>query len=303
MVSVIIPTHYRADRLVRAIESVQDQTYKDIEIFVISDGYDKETNDVVMEKMKCDSRINYLVNEGKHGANVVRNIGIENCRGDYVAFLDDDDIWYPTKLEKQLQIFEQNSKLGLVGCAIRVVYVEKNTSYNTIFKDVGDLSQKILFGNCIGSTSCVVIRKEVIKKCGMFDETLPARQDYDYWIRICQEYEVDFVKEVQLDYYVYPSEVKSAQISSSFDKYFKAYKIMNVKYEKLYLSCDVKMQRRIKAQGYRNLSVRARDNKKITIAFKYWMMSLKWGLSQDTLKCLIMLIIPKDILLWIRSKI
>lgn len=303
MISVIIPTHYRADRLKRAIESVRKQSYKDIEIIVISDGYDEETDILVKEILKSDKRVIYYVNSEPLGANVARNKGISISKGDYIAFLDDDDIWYSSKLEKQLCLFKQNSNLGLVGCGIRVVNTGNNINYNTIFNDSGNLSLKILYGNCIGSTSCVMIKREVIEKCGLFDESLPARQDYDYWIRICQEFEVDFVKEVQLDYYVYASQGKSSQISSSFDKYFKSFELINKKYEYLISSYDNKTQKYIMAQGYRNISVRASDNGKKAIAIKYLLLSLKLNLCKETFKCVVRIVFPKNVLIWIRSKV
>ena len=113
-ISVIIPTHNRVDLLGRAIRSVQNQTYKNIEIIIVSDGSTDGTDEFVNKLKYTDNRIQFYEYKPSKGSNVARNLGIEKSKGEYIAFLDDDDEWLPTKLEKQLEVFQKDYRIGLV---------------------------------------------------------------------------------------------------------------------------------------------------------------------------------------------
>ena len=118
-VSIIIPTYNRAKLLSRAIKSVLDQTFKDFELIIVDDGSTDNTKGVVEEFQKKDSRIKYIWQENSGAPAKPKNTGIRQARGEYVAFLDDDDEWFPKKLEKQIELFEDN--IGFVGCNILIV--------------------------------------------------------------------------------------------------------------------------------------------------------------------------------------
>ena len=229
MVSVVIPTHNRVDLLPRAIESVLNQTYNDIEVIVVSDGSSDGT-DVFMGKYIGDSRVRYITYKPARGGNYARNTGIDASNGDYIAFLDDDDEWLSNKIEKQLALMEADSEVGLVYTGINCIYVNEGISYS--FKPYlrGDLSKEILFKNCIGSTSSVMLRRSHCLT-GRFDENLPARQDFDLWIKILQGCKVDVVSEPMVNYYNYRNQ---AQVSSSTAKYILATEYINKKYKDLF---------------------------------------------------------------------
>ena len=114
LVSVVIPTHNRADLLPRAIDSVLNQTYSNFEIIVVSDGSTDNTEEVVKSYSDKDSRIRFIGYSPARGGNIARNTGIEAAKGEYVAFLDDDDEWMPEKLKKQIKVMESNPDIGLV---------------------------------------------------------------------------------------------------------------------------------------------------------------------------------------------
>ncbi len=107
-VSVIIPTYNRANLVSRAIKSVLNQTYQDFEIIVVDDCSEDNTEEIV--KSFNDSRIRYIKHKKNKGGSAARNTGIKRARGKYIAFLDDDDEWLPSKLEKQIMLFEKLSK-------------------------------------------------------------------------------------------------------------------------------------------------------------------------------------------------
>ena len=113
-ISVIIPTHNRADILPRAIKSIQNQTRPVDEIIVVSDGSTDNTEEVVKEFEEKDKRIRLIAYHPGHNGNYERNKGIEAATGDFIAFLDDDDEWLPKKTELQMAIFETEPEVGLV---------------------------------------------------------------------------------------------------------------------------------------------------------------------------------------------
>lgn len=229
MVTVVIPTHNREDLIGRAIESVQKQTYSDLEIIVVADGSTDETDKIVKGLQEKDDRIKYFSYSPSRGGNFARNYGINKAKGEYVAFLDDDDEWYIDKLEKQLEVMKRDEEIGLVYTGVNIIYVNEKVEYSSIPKEEGDLQKRIFLKNWIGTTSTILAKKEIINKAGAFDEKLPALQDYDLWIRICQHTKIGAVKEKLINYYNYRN---SSQVSSSTEKYIDAFSIINKKYAK-----------------------------------------------------------------------
>lgn len=289
-VSVIIPTHFRSDRLKNALASVMRQTWKKIEIIVVSDGFDEET-DTYMKLIRLeDERIKYITYKNSQGANHARNIGIENASGEFVAFLDDDDVWHKDKIARQITIMNKDEKIGIVNCGVRSIFVESDTYYDSSLVCEGDISKNILYGNCIGSTSAVMVRKIALNQCGGFDEDLPAMQDFDLWIRICQKFQVDTVREIQLYYYNYNASGAQTQISRSLAKYLDAIKIINRKYAKLYEYLSKKEKDEINASHNLILAEQAIKTHNNNLARKYALASLK---KKKTIKALCFMLCPQ----------
>lgn len=230
-VSVVIPTHNREDLLPRAINSVLAQTVKDFEVIVVSDGSTDDTEKVVKGIQNRDNRVRFEHYSLGKGGNYARNEGIRLSQGEFVAFLDDDDEWMPSKLEKQLVLMEENPKMVLCYTGVHVIYVNENIEYSFLPKQEGDLSRVILLDNCIGSTSTPMVRKSVFEKSGVFDNELGALQDFDLWIRITQYGEVGVVKEELINYYNYRG---TKQVSAVTAKYENAFAYINNKYKDLF---------------------------------------------------------------------
>ena len=228
LVSVIIPTHNRADLLPRAIESVLKQTYTNFEIIIVSDGSTDNTEAVVKKYSENDYRVKYIGYTPARGGNVARNTGIEASKGEYVAFLDDDDEWLPEKLQRQVDLLDSDDSVGLVYTGVHIIYVNEKVEYNSMSKERGDLKKRILIDNCVGTTSTVVLRKSILQKSGMFDVKLKALQDFDLWIRIAQHSKVDVVSQPMINYYNY---LGKKQISAVTQKYVDAFGYINSKYE------------------------------------------------------------------------
>jgi glycosyltransferase involved in cell wall biosynthesis len=192
-ISIIIPTYNRKKLLQRALASIIQQNYKNIEILVIDDASTQDIKTVV-QSFK-DDRIIYLKNEQNKGSNFSRNLGLRTANGDYIAFLDDDDYYSnESKFKKQLELFSHNNKLVFVGCG----YFDKSMDRKRIPKIRGNISENLLLSFSDIETSTVLIKNEVIKKVGFLDERLPSEQNHDYFYRISKYGEFDYINEVMV---------------------------------------------------------------------------------------------------------
>lgn len=268
-VSVIIPTHNRDKVLSRAVKSAMAQTYRNIEILVVSDGFNIKTRSLVNSLKEKDNRIKFYEYEPAKGGNFARNYGIEKSKGRYVAFLDDDDDeWHNQKIEKQLEIFNNNDNIGLVYTGIHIIFANEKNDYNFHPKIDGNLNKMILLKNLIGTTSTVMIKKEVFKEIGVFDEELNAKQDYELWIRICQKYEIGKAKDILVNYY---NESNNNQISTSLDKYITANSYIEEKHKLLFQKLSNKELNQYYANNnleLANIALRNNDGKSARIYIK-----------------------------------
>lgn len=207
-VSVVIPTYNRADVLPRAVESVLDQTYRDLELLVVDDGSTDET--LAYLDSVDDERLRVIEHETNRGANAARNTGIGAAAGEYVAFLDSDDEWRPRKLERQMDRVEspgtdyaaaycddERSHDGLGGRAISAV-----ASLLARADDEGpveggeELVPEILAGNLnSGAGSTLLVETDIADRIGGFDEDLDRFQDPEFLLRVVQEGKLAYVDE------------------------------------------------------------------------------------------------------------
>ena len=204
LVSAIITTHNRKELLIKAIRSVLSQTYTNIECIVIDDASDDGTEEYISQFVSDGVSYRYIPKNETKGGNYARNLGILLARGEFIAFLDDDDEWLPTKIEKQ--VAQLSEKKGFVYCG-RVFEYDgdiNNISYEDIknpkYKE-GDLSREVLV-HVIGVTSTILVRHSLIDDVGYFDEQLKAWQEYDLSIRLLQITEVALVRENLIIYRV-----------------------------------------------------------------------------------------------------
>ena len=189
-VSVIIPTYNRARTLIRAISSVLYQTFTDHEVIVVDDGSNDGTEARLEPVM---GRIRYLRHPDNMGVSAARNEGIKASRYPFVAFLDSDDYWLPKKLSAQMDFFERNP--GAVACQTEEIWIRKGLRVNPRkrhLKPSGDIfvpSLKL----CLVSPSAVVLKRALLDEVGLFDEELPACEDYDLWLRISCRYPIHLI--------------------------------------------------------------------------------------------------------------
>ena len=226
-ISVIIPTHNRADILPRAIKSIQNQTRPVDEIIVVSDGSTDNTEEVVKALAEKDGRIRLIAYHPGHNGNYARNRGLEAATGEFIAFLDDDDEWLPRKTELQMELFEKEPDVGLVYSSQNCIYTDSGITYQTQPMYRGDLSKRIFIRGEMGTPSQVMVRKSVLDETGPFDLELGALQDYDLWIRCCLVTQVDFVAEPCINYF---NSTSTNQVSANTEKYIHARLYIREKY-------------------------------------------------------------------------
>lgn len=214
MISVIIPTYNRENTIVRCIESVLNQTYKDIEVIVVDDKSTDNTEKVV--KAIEDKRVRLIKLEKNSGACVARNVGVENAKGKYIAFQDSDDEWIIDKLYKQLKYLEKNN-LDVVSCKMYQIFDESKT--NIFPKNLNVQGTDIYYKNSI-STQTILGKKECFEK-ERFDENLPRFQDWDLVLRLVKRYKVEILDDILVKAYI-----QDNSISKNPDKAIRALEIM-----------------------------------------------------------------------------
>ena len=186
-VSVIIPTFNRKAPLRKALESVLDQEAVPFELIVVDDHSTDGTPEMIQKEFPSVTLVRLEKNQGPAAA---RNRGIERACGEWIAFLDSDDEWLPGKLKTQLAFFEQNPDYRIhqteeiwIRNGVRVNPMKKHKKYRGFIFDQ-------CLPLCIISPSAVMIHKSVFEEAGLFDESFPACEDYDLWLRIACRFPV-----------------------------------------------------------------------------------------------------------------
>ena len=195
-ISIILPTYNREKIIGESIKSCLNQTYKDIEIIVVDDCSTDNTKEEI-EKIK-DMRIKYIKLPTHKGACYARNVGIKNAIGNYISFIDSDDIFLPTKLEKQLNnLIKNNSDFDF--CRVEFfnegefLILVPNENQTKEIKD-GNIYNEILTNGNFISTQAILVKKSYIEKY-LFDENMPRLQDYELLIRMLPEVKVSYTNE------------------------------------------------------------------------------------------------------------
>jgi len=194
-VSIIIPTKNRPDLIIRAINSVLHQTFKDWELFIVNDSIEE----ILLNQ--SDARIHLVQNQLFSGANGARNTGINLSTGKYIAFLDDDDTWTPNKLIRQVEIMRSMGPIlcytgKKIICKKKRITKTKNSYYTTFLNPLVTLQ----FHNYIGTTSCIMIKSNVLKNKVKFDESIHSLQDYDLYLQLAKWGDFIGIPEILVSY-------------------------------------------------------------------------------------------------------
>ena len=179
----------------RAIQSVLDQTYPELECIVVDDA-SKDDTDQIINSFE-DDRLKYFRHEKNKGASAARNTGIRQSKGGLIAFLDDDDEWIATKLEKQVPLLKGlPERFGMVYCWMdyydannKLIHEHHPTLKGYVFPQVLDAQR-------LGGCPTLLVKRKVIDQIGGFDESLPRGNDGDFIRRVCRKFKVEFIPEV-----------------------------------------------------------------------------------------------------------
>ncbi|MBR3741624.1 MAG: glycosyltransferase [Clostridia bacterium] len=209
MITVVITTYKREPDIVeRAVRSVIAQTYRDWELIVIDDSPDDYAYRPAIKNMvkryADDYRSVYHENPKSSGACYSRNVGLEMARGEYIAYLDDDDEWIPCKLEKQIEkLKDSDERAALVYCPFYSIFEDTGKKTASKIPERSGMLYEYLMkaGNFFGGMSMPLMRTECVKAVGGFDILMQSAQDMDLWLRIAKKYPVVYVNEPLVNYY------------------------------------------------------------------------------------------------------
>lgn len=202
-ISVVIPTYNRDFCIERSLRSILQQTYRNLEIIVVDDGSTDNTLQI-LHKLQCeDPRIKILQHKRNLGAQAARNTGIRAATSAYIAFLDSDDEWLTTKLEKQLPLLGQsNGNIGVVYAGFMWVYGHGRSSKERIPRFKGKIYKDAL-REWIADTNTLIVRKDILDKVGLLDESIRSYQEWDLCIRLSRYTEFDFINEPLAIYHLH----------------------------------------------------------------------------------------------------
>lgn len=192
-VSVILPISINTKAFNRTLKSVLDQEFSNFEVIIIGKKQ-SETQQSGVDIAK-DSRFRFVSSENNGNLAALRNQGLKEVKGDFIAFLDPGDEWYPAKLARQLEYFKKApDDVGLVYTGSELIDGQgEKTEYLPAVK--GDAYSRLLHQNIINCSSTVMIRRTVIASIGFYDSNLPGFENHDYWLRISRFFNFDFIED------------------------------------------------------------------------------------------------------------
>jgi glycosyltransferase involved in cell wall biosynthesis len=202
-VSVVIPSYKTAQLIARCLDTVMAQTFQDFEAIVVNDG-SPDTPELEKVLQSYMDRIVYIKQENKRCAGA-RNTAIQHARGEFLAFLDSDDTWYPEHLASQMQQFADDPTLDLVYCnSLLVGDPAREAPFMERCPSNGPATfESLVVEKCQIPISTVVVRKKAIVKAGGFDETIPRCDDYDMWVRTAfHGAKIGYIRKVTVHMYI-----------------------------------------------------------------------------------------------------
>jgi glycosyltransferase involved in cell wall biosynthesis len=215
-ISVVIPTYNRQDLVIEALQSVLAQAFSDMEIIVVDDGSEDQTE----EKLQLYRDHIVYVKQANQGVAAARNTGIRQAHGEWICFLDSDDLWLPEKLQVQLQFADRHPEYALIATEIQgmdatgqPVGARKADNY-TIHN--GRVAEHLLFGNWI-QTSTVMVRRAALETTGVFDEDVGQfGEDWLLWMRVAAQFPIYFLPQPLVCYRFHAERLSTRQSKQQF---------------------------------------------------------------------------------------
>ena len=231
----------------------------------------------------------YIPKSKSKGGNYARNVGIKKASGTYIAFLDDDDEWMPDKIERQLSYFHNHPEFEIVHCG-KIFEYDFNKVEMRNLNDLleGDLSKKV-WEQVPFTTSCLIVKKEVFDKVGMFDENLRFWQEYEFAMRACQLYKVGVIRDYLVLYRVITSD--ESRLTNKIDGWEKAVDYIKSKHEDMLAMLDESDRKKFQHRIYSDGVLRANNCENLKQRRKYLYKLFK---LEPSVKSLLKVILNKD---------
>ena len=277
-----MPTHNRAHIVGKAIQSILDQTYQDFEFIIVNDASNDNTEEVV--KGFTDERIRYTRMEKSPGTSAAaRNTGIRMARGKYIAQQDDDTIWNPEKLAKQVKVMDAAPpEVGIVYTGF-LIHTDARNHYLPepyILEREGNIFKQVLKGEGFSTNPPILARRECYERLGLYDEELPSMLDWDMWIRMAKHYQVRLIDEPLVTTHYSPSTSHYNEMAfikgfiAVLDKHFNEY----IETDKELLARSY-FERGLSLCLMRDAAERAEGRKYVQKAFRLSPLRLRHGMG------------------------
>lgn len=313
-ISVIIPTYNCFSYIKEAVDSVLNQTYQNIEIIIVDDG---STDNTMQLLTPYSSQIKYIHQQNR-GPSAARNTGIRAAQGEWIAFLDADDIWLPNKLEKQILLAEEKNELDVIFTDFYYLCENgKNFKYRTGFEYHSSIkklltkkvssSGKIITGEIFSSIlkdffinfSTVLIRRRCFEATGELDESLLIAEDLQLWLRLSKQFKFGFIDECLVK-----NKIREGNLSWDFEKSMSCRKAMleNLHYYIAQLSNkEIKAVRKEDAKCNYSLGYLKLEQELLQEARNYFLNSTKLSLGVNNLTFYCISILPLKVIRLLRK--
>jgi glycosyltransferase involved in cell wall biosynthesis len=205
LVSIIIPTYKGSENIKRAVDSALSQTYEQVEVYVVDDNGSGSKEQIETEnELKCyeeDDRVHYIPHEKNINGSAARNTGIKASKGEYIAFLDDDDEFVSNNIQSHMDRFKQvTDDYAMTYCGMELY--APNKAVQTIMPPVeGDVLFDFLCGKIRIGSSLIVVKRHAVEEIGGFDESFRRHQDWEFIVRILENYKIAKVNSVGVKKY------------------------------------------------------------------------------------------------------
>ncbi|RFC49185.1 MAG: Glycosyltransferase involved in cell wall bisynthesis [Verrucomicrobia bacterium] len=207
-VSIVIPSYNSAKYLPETLQSVLQQDYQDFEVIVVNDGSTDDTESWFAAHVS-DPRLR-LITQANQGPSTARNTGIAASRGEYIAFLDSDDLWHPTKLTKQLEILDGDPHAAMVYCWLaNIDHLGNPTGKIRRYFSEGMVWPELIKHNFIGCGSNAMVRRRCFDDLGLFDPATTGIEDWDMWLRIADHHPFRVIREPLVYYRQHPASLSN----------------------------------------------------------------------------------------------
>ncbi|MCF6154445.1 MAG: glycosyltransferase [Candidatus Brocadia sp.] len=240
LVSVIVPTFNRPDTLKSALESIAAQTYRHIEAIVVNDAGGDVSN--IIKIFQNQLAIKYIVHDVNRDRAAARNTAIKHASGQYIAYLDDDDIFYPCHIETALKVLTNTNYKVVYTDAYRTHQIKCGDAYQVIGKDIPysiDYVKGIFYTTNITPILCVVHNRSCFYEVGMFDESLPVLEDWDLWIQMSEKYDFYHIKQATCEFSWRVDGTSTT--SSRQDEFARVRKLIYKKYHKRFSETGIQI--------------------------------------------------------------